>query len=434
LLIFIEVHMKIGFSLGLCVVLCFAGIFLTSCGGHDNDSDDTAVNDTADDTTPDDTAGDDSADDTAGDDSATPASFRHPEDRGPYLVGNASFFLEDTDRRLFCGDGNRILLIEVWYPAADTAADLPENRVMDFFLGRDAEVIAALEATGQDLAADLIDQPTGSYRDAPLHPDAAKMPVLVFSHGFFSNRFQNWTQADYLASHGYIVVSPDHPCNSTATLTPDSVVLFSLLDVPFTFFERKDDVSFLVDVFTENPPEMFAGRIDADRIGFFGHSFGGFTVSEQIKSDPRVDAVLQITSFGLPVNMENATIPSMYFWGYEDKVMHRFERFHDGYQNLMPAPKYELAFFDTGHFAFADLCRFSHNMQESGNGCGTETRIGSDELFTNPDIDDLHAVLLPYMTAFFGSVFFGDKEFHNYLAVNRASEMMNYFPWPDQAR
>jgi len=397
------------FACGLLVSLC-------SCSGNDEKG------------TDDDSAGDD--DSSPADDDSAVNPFLAPEKRGPYLVGNTSYFFEDDSRELGCDPGgNRVLLTEVWYPADDSAAALPENMIDDFFLGRTDEVKAALEAAGYT-DEDPINLPTGSYRDAPLRPNTPLMPLLFFSHGFSSNRFQNYTMAAYLASHGYIVIAPDHACNSIATLTPDDVVILNVLYTVKALPDRKADLIFLIDIFTENPPEMFAGRLDAAHIGLFGHSFGGITVSETIKIEPRASAMIQLAAFGFPPVPAEVKAPSMYFSGREDKVMHPYEFLHNAYIEQMPPPKLQLEFFDTGHFTFSDLCRFVPRLMASGNGCGTETRIGSDELFTNPSVDSLHEVMDPYSTAFFGSVFFQYEELISFLAINHNATMMDYIIVP----
>ena len=404
--------------ISICFVFVAAGMFLSCERDDDSDNGDEPASD-------DDPEDDDDDND---DDDTIENPFLNPGQPGPYLVGNASFFFEDVSRKLSCGQGNRILLTEVWYPAADNAQDFPENYITDFFLGRDEQIEQAMRDLGLDPEQELNNLPTGSYRDAPLHPDAGPMPILVFSHGFSSNRFQNYTMAAYLAGHGYLVVAPDHICNAKVTLTPDAVVTMSWANSLITLFERKADASFLVDVFTQTPPAMFHGRLNTEKIGFWGHSFGGFTVSEQIKDDFRISAMVQLASFGFPSVPPEVTLPSMYLYGKQDKVMLRFRNFHDRLIANMPLPKYELEFFETGHFAFSDLCEYSIQLAAEGNGCGTEQKIGSEEMFTNPDHDQLHQVINGYITAFFGVSFFGYEQLAGYLDNNHWPQRMQYVP------
>jgi predicted dienelactone hydrolase len=350
------------------------------------------------------------------------APFLQPEKRGPFVVGNRSFYLTDDSRSLGCGDGKRVLLTEVWYPAADHAATLPEHYTRGFLLDRWDE---AQRVVGIDGGKMLINLPTRSYRDAPLHPRATRMPVLIFSHGFMSTRFQNYTMASYLASHGYLVVAPDHVCNAAVTLTPDRVVRGSMFSMLTTIGQRAGDLRFLMDTFTRNPPAEFAGRVDPDRLALWGHSMGGFSASDKTTSDPRVKALLQIASFGFPYVPPWVKAPSMYFWGLEDKIIAPLEGLHRQSRRHMPKPRYLLNFRDTGHFAFADLCEFAVPLQK-GNGCGTEERMTWRGTFTNPPHGVLHEALNAYATAFFGASLFQLPELHAYLRENHFPELMTY--------
>ncbi len=356
-------------------------------------------------------------------------AFLIPWEPGPYLVGNTSFVLEDPSRRLSCGTGNRRLVTEFWYPASDMAPAWPENHMTDFFLDQREEVIRLLREMGElPPEGPIKDLATGSYRDAPLHPGVGRMPLLIFSHGFQSNRFQNFTMACYLASHGYLVAAPDHTCNAKVAPLPDGVILFSPSNTLVTIFERMEDVSFLIDVVTGAPPEIFKDHIDSEHIGFWGHSFGGITVTEQVKQEHRVSAMLQLASFGLPVPPvpQECKAASMYMWGRQDKIMAPYEHWHDAIIEQMPPPKYNLEFFDTGHFAFSDLCLIVDKLATNGDGCGWGTRIGTGEPFQNPDHGYMHRIMNSYATAFFGATFFAYPELSEYLTENHFPDAIDY--------
>jgi len=418
---------RIGAFFGVLSLILF--VFLTTCGDDDDDPSTSSGQANDDDASPADDDNDDNdtspngddADDDDNDNQVNP--YLHPEQPGPFVVGNVSLFLTDESRNLSCGDGKRVLLTEVWYPANDAAAaNFPENRVEDFFLGRIDEVLEAIGDQGE-----MNNLATGSYRGAPLHAAAEKLPVLIFSHGFFSNRFQNFTMATYLASHGYIVVAPDHICNSQVTLTPSKVVVASPLSVMTTLKERKGDMAFLLDTFAQNPPPMFAGHIDKTRFAVWGHSFGGVTAMEYVKLDPRVKAIMPIAAFAFPYPPVPASVtaPSLHLWGKQDKVMRMFRGWRDEIIAELPTPKIEMEFFNTGHFAFSDLCIMIPSFAGM-NGCGTENRIGGDGTFTNPDHDQLHRVLNAYAVAFFGATLFGYGELIDYLGDNHFPGMMEY--------
>jgi len=370
----------------------------------------------------------DSNDDDNSNENSILNAFLGPANPGPYLVGNTSFVLEDASRELSCGQGNRRLVTEVWYPAADDAPSWPMNHITDFFLDQRDAAIEILRESGELPEGGINDFSTGSYRNAPVHPDAAPMPILIFSHGFSSNRFQNYTMSNYLASHGYLVVAPDHTCNARIAPLPEGIILFTWDNVPISLCERIVDLSFVIDVFTEQTPEMFDGRLDTAHIAFWGHSFGGLTASEQVKYEPRVSAMLQLASFGFPVVPQNLTATTMYMWGKQDKIMSLWKELHDAHITLMPRPKYELEFIDTGHFAFSDLCLFSETLAREGDGCGWGTRIGTGEPFENPDHDQMHAMINAYATAFFGAGLLGFEDLHEYLRSNHFPDAMEYNP------
>lgn len=384
---------------------------MVACAGDDDEADDDDCS----------AVDDDSA---TADDDVVEDPFGSPDTPGPFLVGNTSIYLEDPSRELTCGEGPRTLLTEVWYPASDDSDAEPEHTTRGFFLDRWDDVVAAMGGTGEA----LIDLPTGSYRDAPLHPGAPPMPITVFSHGYLSSRFQSYTMATYLASHGYLVVAPDHACNTMVTLTPDQVIPGEESDPLGALVDRRADVAFLLDRFIEGPSEPFAGSLDPDRVALWGHSWGGATVTELIKTDDRPQAILQIAAFAFPPMPETVTASSMFWWGQQDKVMGPFLDYHLDIVEQMPPPKHRLEFIDTGHFAFSDLCQFVTDLADE-NGCGTETVIDSEEEFTNPDHGLLHEAMNAYATAFFGSALFAHPEADAYLAEEHFPELVVMESW-----
>ncbi|MCZ7586162.1 MAG: alpha/beta fold hydrolase [Deltaproteobacteria bacterium] len=394
-----------------------------ACGGGDDDAgdddDDAPVDD-------DDGAGPDDDDEHHEDDDEGPRiPTDDPEAPGPFAAGTSTIILEDSARELFCGDGPRSLMTVVWYPADPAAAGGEELTVRGFFGDRWDEIAAAILDGGGDPDDEFADLPAGAYRDAP-HADFYPLGLILFSHGFSANGFQNFTMAAHLASHGYIVAAPDHTCNSRVTLSETGVVEDTIADALVTIFERVDDLSFLIDVFTDPQTYPFAELVDPERIGLVGHSFGGWSVTEAAKADGRVRAFVQLASFGLPAVDPSFDAASMFFYGRQDKYMRPFKGWHNQLIDLVPAPKYEAELFDTGHYAFSDLCRYNLRLQNGGNGCGTETRLNGEGTFTNPDHDDLHRAMNAYITAFFGNAFYDAHAFKTYLAENHFTDLMTY--------
>lgn len=87
-------------------------------------------------------------------------------------------------------------------------------------------------------------------------------PVVILSHGAGGNRSAFDSLSAYLATLGHLCV----------TLTHDDTR-------PSSRLERPADVSFALDVIlgAAPPSPLLAGRVDRDRVGMVGHSFGAFT-------------------------------------------------------------------------------------------------------------------------------------------------------------
>jgi len=124
-------------------------------------------------------------------------------------------------------------------------------------------------------------------------------PLLVFSHGAYGIKDSNSSTYTELASHGYVVVSIDHPYHSFYTRSEDGIVTMINSDFRKEFENknkgvysneehynliqkwmklRTDDMNFVIDtiltkVKSDNDP-IFQ-HINTEKIGVFGHSMGG---------------------------------------------------------------------------------------------------------------------------------------------------------------
>jgi len=144
-------------------------------------------------------------------------------------------------------------------------------------------------------------------------------PLLVFSHGAFGIKDSNTSTFTELASHGYVVVSIDHPYHSFYTVSEDGKLV--MVDSAYMqevnnankegiyslgeFFEltqkwmklRTDDMNFVVDMIVEQANQSHDpayGRIDTQKIGVFGHSMGGAASVALSRKRDDIDAVVNI--------------------------------------------------------------------------------------------------------------------------------------------
>jgi len=95
---------------------------------------------------------------------------------------------------------------------------------------------------------------------------AGRRPLIVFAHGYhgapgkFTKLFSAWAAA------GYFVVAPRFPLTSTRPAP---------FDQPADYVNQPADMSFVLDQVLAS---RYADKIDADRIGAAGLSFGGGTI------------------------------------------------------------------------------------------------------------------------------------------------------------
>jgi predicted dienelactone hydrolase len=105
-------------------------------------------------------------------------------------------------------------------------------------------------------------------------------PLLVISPGLASNRSESVfvELAEHLASQGYTVAVIEHPNSNTQQLENLLQGLAREVMEPSEFIDRPRDVSYLLDELTRrNQSAQWRDRIDLQRVGVIGHSFGGYT-------------------------------------------------------------------------------------------------------------------------------------------------------------
>ena len=129
----------------------------------------------------------------AADDSEQPVEA--PDQLGAFGVGHTTFTPVDDIR------DNRSLLVDVWYPVdPEDVQDSPRTKYpLAAGIGLDSEV-----------AVD--DLPVSARHNQTL---------VVFSHGYGGINTQSIKLMEILASHGFIVASPEHTGNAQSSLTDE---------------------------------------------------------------------------------------------------------------------------------------------------------------------------------------------------------------------
>lgn len=135
-------------------------------------------------------------------------------------------------------------------------------------------------------------------------PEAAgPFPLVIISHGGAGNWDSNVTQATRLASHGYVVLCPEHVYSNTARVreymrgrggrmrTRFMEALQRITTDPNAVLQRPRDISFAIDTALKwNASESpLKGKIIPDKIAVMGHSFGAYTTLVVCGARPILD-------------------------------------------------------------------------------------------------------------------------------------------------
>jgi len=152
-----------------------------------------------------------------------------------FSLGLTSFVCVDHSRQF--DNLPRTLNVTVWYPTHDTSP------------------------------LEKIENPTWKIKDVIRNasfPENIRFPLLIFSHGYSGNQWQNSWIIEHLVQHGYIVAAIRHYGNSYPNMIPE------LCARPWN---RPEDMSFVLDHILQNTE--FTQHIDQTRIGAAGFSQGG---------------------------------------------------------------------------------------------------------------------------------------------------------------
>ncbi|WP_159813751.1 alpha/beta hydrolase family protein [Actinomyces sp. zg328] len=248
--------------------------------------------------------------------------FELPAPEGPYAVGRTDLHLTDMRRQEWAtsaDDDVREVVASVWYPAEPAAARGAATEVLGDEIAQSVAGSVAAAVPSLRPAADVLGAPldhlqriaTHAVRDAEAAAhDGDGFPVVLYSPGLASSRFENVALMEDLASRGYVVVAVDHPYTSgsvtlaggaEATVDPvllgpgsDATVRKRLNDWIDT---RVEDLSTVLDhlaALETRPGSVLQGVMDLETVGAVGFSLGGDTVTQALTQEPRLDAAVSL--------------------------------------------------------------------------------------------------------------------------------------------
>jgi predicted dienelactone hydrolase len=147
---------------------------------------------------------------------------------------------------------------------------------------------------------DIGDRTLAGAKDCPLTGD--KLPLIVVSHGRTGWFGGHHDTAAAMADAGFVVAAISHPGDNASDQ--------SRLDSLSVLIERPADIKRLIDFMLDAWPD--ASRIDAERIGLYGFSMGGYTGLVVIGANPDLRKGLarcEGSSFRACQQLENNELP-----------------------------------------------------------------------------------------------------------------------------
>lgn len=284
------------------------------------------------------------------------AEWPDPNQFGPFAVGRTTFELTDPAR-----DG-RTFKVDAWYPS-------------------DRGAVFGVPKSIIDLTLTTLESPR-AYDNPRVAAVPGGFPLVVFSHGTVGIRFQSYFLMEFLASHGYVVVAPDHPGHTII-----DKVFGTMADFDQSFRDRPLDLSLTIDRMLERnatPGDRFEGRIDGSRIAAMGHSVGAVSAlmmrsgwvdpshGIDVAPDPRVDvtipiapAVMLLGDYGSPVTSLEG--PMMLIGGTADRITPLTPNSDWTYEVASNERRFRADVDGAGHTSFSNVCDFQRAFNAAPN-------------------------------------------------------------------
>ncbi|MCW6004803.1 hypothetical protein K1W54_09415 [Micromonospora sp. CPCC 205371] len=216
---------------------------------------------------------------------STPTALRLRPPSGRFDVGMKALHLVDHARLdpFATTPQPREMMAQAWYPARSVHG-APRARYLT------PAAAAVFEADGGFPAGLIAHMRLDAYRDAPPRQWPRGFPVVVFSPGLGLTGSSATTVVTDLASHGYVVITLDHPYDTLVVEFPDGRLVHSSIPADAGpalkaqyIATRAADARFVVSQLADR----LGSVVDLGRVAMFGHSIGGATTAQVLGDDHR---------------------------------------------------------------------------------------------------------------------------------------------------
>ncbi|WP_373395876.1 prolyl oligopeptidase family serine peptidase [Algoriphagus halophilus] len=293
-------------------------------------------------------------------------------ENGPYRVGFRHYTKSDSTRtysRVFDYTNNKVprpIPISIWYPVELQVTDLEPMKVLDYLeILKDEEewehlpneqILNWFYYANTPSNQQHLNEQTTAYEN--IEPGKGKFPVIVYAPSFQASSIENFALCEFLASHGYVVLSSPSRGSETRWFSNH---LAKEMET------QARDVEFLLKE---------AGQFrqsDLDKIGLMGFSFGGLATmitqnrNEWIKAVVSLDGteryqyeLLSQSPFFAPqtlnvpyLHMAQKDIPEVVL--KEDRIDPEVNTSFQLFDSLSHSVAYQLKFHDLTHSYFSTL-------------------------------------------------------------------------------
>lgn len=255
-------------------------------------------------------------------------------------------------------------------------------------------------------------------------------PVIVMSHGMGGSKEVGEPLVESWASNGYIVLAPTH-LDSFEYMSSEQrkdYLAGKAGNLSLNYASRTLDVKAIIDQIAEiekQEPKL-KGRLDLNRLGMAGHSFGAHTTMliagtqmivgrrTQSFADPRFKCALMLSPQGRGRSLteeswKTVTMPMMVVSGTED---------------VSPMDRNVTALSRQDPYKFsASKEKYLVWIEGANHGLGgISGRLARNERLGKGDADILHWVQTAAL-AFFDATLKGDTAAKSYLTSNRLTEL-----------